>query len=208
MQVLASAHLGNAHSSATVCHGHNWRWYNGESCGARTAAAGLRHKYEEEKRALLSATTRTVFFTSLTYGGTDQMTVSTVHLARELNILNMACDTLQVGAVRVRCPIAFVAPVVRDLTPSAKKDSMYLFSEPSRKEVPFGALFDTEDCYPISVSERLNLGPEGSDHIVSKASGRTARMTEEKPWNRVLPAMPTGWKAGGRLPAVQYHNAQ
>ena len=103
----------------------------------------MRRRYEEENLALVAGT-RTIYFSSLTYGGTDQMTVSTVHLARELNVLNMACDTLSVDAKIVPCPFAFVNPIVRDLTPAAKANAMYLFSEPSRPEVPLHSLFDLD----------------------------------------------------------------
>ncbi|KAL3929723.1 MAG: hypothetical protein SGPRY_001836 [Prymnesium sp.] len=97
----------------------------------------------QEKRALHRGE-RTVFISSLNYGGSDQLSVSTVHLARELNVFNLACAALSSSKRPSPCPLAFVAPVVRDLTETAKQDAMYLFSEPSRRDVLLGSLFDLE----------------------------------------------------------------
>ena len=155
----------------SVCSGHNWLWFDGASCGSAGADAQSRAKYEQERLDLQSGQ-RVIHITSLTYGGTDQIAVLTVHLARELNVLNMACARLPSP-----CPFSFILPIVRDLTPTAPSDAMYLFSEPSRAEVPMSRLFDVEAmqrCSRVRITQGLSslqrpglsAEPEVRTHVV------------------------------------------
>ena len=131
------------------CHGHNWNWFGCSS--------------EQQLKAPSDRTggRRLIYFSSLTYGGTDQLTVSTVHLARELNVLNMVCS-----GMRPPCPIAHVLPVARDLGPAARTNALYLFSEPSRPEVNLARLFDVgaiQKCSSVHITNGISaLLPAGA----------------------------------------------
>ena len=112
-----------------------------------------RARYQQEKLDLRSGK-RVIRISSLTYGGTDQVAVSTVHLARELNVFNMACARLHTP-----CPLSFILPHVRDLTSNAPSDALYLFSEPTRPEVPMARLFDIkfmQQCSQVQIAEGLS----------------------------------------------------
>ena len=123
-------------SHADPCVGHNWYWFG---CNLKSAS---------EKA---DAGSRRVYFTSLTYGGTDQLTVSTVHLARELNVVNMMCSVLNPP-----CPFAHVLPVARDLGPAARTNALFLFSEPERPEVSLDRLFNVEATRECSSAQIVN----------------------------------------------------
>ena len=127
--------------SVPICTGHRWLWYGsgGESCSAPAAASLPRR---------LAHNSRSVYVASLSYGGTDQITVSTVHLARELNVINTQ------GA-----PFVHVLPVARDLegTSSARTEALALFPEEHRPHVELGDLFDVKATIRCS-SARVIVG--------------------------------------------------
>ncbi|KAL1527916.1 hypothetical protein AB1Y20_009296 [Prymnesium parvum] len=165
---LAALGVVGATEDAT-CHGHNWRWYGADSCGAPDATPAQRARHARDLSAL-SQPRRAVFISSLTYGGSDQMSVSTVHLARELNVLNLACDALRERGRQLPCPLVFVPPLVRDLTPAAKAHALYLFPEPSRRAVPLGRLFHlpaARACSHVRLVDGIaSLPPRVPTHLV------------------------------------------
>ena len=118
-----------------ACVGYRWRWFGDSKCSSAGAPK--------------TDNGHTVYVGSLHYGGTDQITVSTIHLARELNILSAHGP-----------PFAQVLPVARDIgnTEATRKEALALFSEAHRPHVNISQIFDpdaTKRCSSVRVLENL-----------------------------------------------------
>lgn len=128
------------HQTEVICVGYRWAWY---VTGGKGCASSPVQKHE-------ASDARTVFVASLSYGGTDQITISTVHLARELNVLNMHGP----GFVQV-------LPLARDLNsgdPKARTEALALFPDPHRPHVQLGQIFDVSATRKCSSARLLDGG--------------------------------------------------
>ena len=137
-----SSALGNS----VPCIGHRWLWED-EGRGCTRTSINTNHG---QHSMLREGSGRSLYISSLTYGGTDQVTVSTMHLARELNVVNF-----------IGPPFVFVLPVARDLgsTPQDRNDALYLMSEVHRPEVRLSGLFDlsaTRNASSVRIVESLD----------------------------------------------------
>ena len=159
---LLERRLQTAHVKAErACEGHRWLWYEAGDgpCSSPVISRPQAPGHDA----------RSVYVASLSYGGTDQITVSTVHLARELNVVNFQ------GA-----PFVQVLPIARDLdgrSATARTEALALFPEPHRPHVQLGEIFDLPSTQRCSTARVIDGGlPAVAAELRERQGSNTIRV--------------------------------